>query len=67
MSAWSWEQQSSAADWMVIPTGEAGLGLQVSDLSHLKSFIWSVTTCLLQGLVGLQPRHLLHLFCSSGL
>ena len=35
MSAWSWEQQSSAADWMVIPTGEAGLGLQVSDLSHL--------------------------------
>ena len=29
MSAWTWEQQSSAADWMVIPTGQAGLGLQV--------------------------------------
>ncbi len=32
MSAWSWEQQSSAADWMNIPSGNAGLGLQVSEL-----------------------------------
>ncbi len=32
MSAWTWEQQSSAADWMLVPTGDAGLGLQVSVL-----------------------------------
>ncbi|DBA89655.1 TPA: hypothetical protein ACH3X2_004547 [Trebouxia sp. C0005] len=28
MSAWTWEQQSSAADWMIVPSGNAGLGLQ---------------------------------------
>ena len=32
MSAWSWEQQDSAADWMNIPSCNAGLGLQVSEL-----------------------------------
>ncbi len=32
MSAWSWEQQNSAADWMNIPSGNAGLGLQVIEL-----------------------------------
>ena len=32
MSAWSWELQDSAADWMNIPSGNAGLGLQVSEL-----------------------------------
>lgn len=27
MSAWTWEQQQ--ADWMKVPSGQAGLGLQV--------------------------------------
>lgn len=29
MSAWTWEKHEAAAAWMVVPTGEAGLGLQV--------------------------------------
>ena len=29
MSGWDWDQQDSAADWMTVPTGKAGLGLQV--------------------------------------
>ncbi|KAL3159165.1 hypothetical protein ABBQ32_011153 [Trebouxia sp. C0010 RCD-2024] len=28
MSAWTWEKHEAAAAWMVVPTGEAGLGLQ---------------------------------------
>ena len=29
MSAWTWDRQDAATDWMVVPTGDAGLGLQV--------------------------------------
>ena len=29
MSDWTWDTQEAAAAWMVVPTGDAGLGLQV--------------------------------------
>ena len=37
MSAWTWDAQEAAAAWMVVPKGDAGLGLQVR--LHLHSVI----------------------------
>ena len=37
MSAWTWDTQEAAAAWMVVPTGDAGLGLQVG--LHLQTLI----------------------------
>ena len=42
MSDWTWDTQEAAAAWMVVPTGDAGLGLQVClyllRLGHPTSF-----------------------------
>lgn len=41
MSAWTWDTQEAAAAWMVVPTGDAGLGLQVSAFTSICWF-WSL-------------------------
>lgn len=42
MSAWRWDKQETAAAWMVVPTGEAGLGLQVCVLCR-PCWFWLLT------------------------
>lgn len=43
MSAWTWDQQQ--ADWMQVPSGQAGLGLQVCGHSALALVTLRLSFC----------------------